>query len=521
MGNRTQGRKKSNFPAQTGVPSGATLDYVSSGVNYKILYSDFLSGLGVSGSLEQSSANGSPVLDDQGSVKVIRNIIGGFGMATQVDAQNDIEISTDFTFDDGGVAIVDDVNDPSPDFRSFIAGTGINIAGSTGEIQIAVTGVPASTKTIVVAQKSDLPTPSGGVITLEDDTEYLFVDDVSIDTDRLQIGDVNVLSAPDSSLITLTYTGTGAMMTSVENSLTVKDIGLSAENGSYIDLIGDGSGFDNFISRNCAFLSCASFGTIEDWGLTVIAEAFSINAAEGLSFVGTQGRFALNQISLTNTAGTILDLGTATFDIIYIGPNTTFNTVSGVTGINAAANSANINSGGSGVMSGSAVVGGGTLSVGIDPSDLRWEITGVRGVDDTLKDTLSYNTAGTTVVISAINTPVLVGGTWVDDNSSQFTVDGAGTVTYIGIEPLHAPITAGITSNPASGSNKDYGGCIAINGVAVAESTRAGRASATDRQSITPIWQHEFVTGDTCSIMLENNSDTTNFEITHAVLRVN
>lgn len=516
----SNGIKISDFPGIASI-SGAYFTIISGSTNYKISADDLVTALGVSGTIVSETGGDSAILDDQGSTKVIRMIEAGFGIASAIDANNNVKISTDFSFDPDNVTIVDDVSAAAPAFRSFKAGTGIVVSGTTGEIQISASGTPASTKTVVVAQKSDLPTPSGGIITLLGDTQYLFLDDVSVGTDRMVVGASTVISAADSSLITLTYTGTGAMFTSVNNSFNLKNIKPVAANGSYLDLTGAGAGAENFISRNCIFASCSTFGTITNWGLTIIAEGLSFGAAGSLAFFGTQVRCAINQFSFAGTAGTLVDLGTATFDVIYIAPNVTFNTVVGVTGLNAAASSANINSGGSGVISGCSFLGGGTLTAGLDHSDLLWEITGNRGLENTLKDSLSSNTAGTTVAIAAANTPVLVGGTWVDDNSSQFTVNGDGTVTYNGIGNAHVPITAALTVYPVSGSNKQHTTYVAINGSIITASGRVGLASATDRQSVTPIWQYEFTTGDIVSLMTENNTDTTDLQIDHAVLRVN
>ena len=51
MVDNSDGRKKSNFVAKTSVTAGAYIDFFVSKTNYKISYSDFVSGLGVTGSL--------------------------------------------------------------------------------------------------------------------------------------------------------------------------------------------------------------------------------------------------------------------------------------------------------------------------------------------------------------------------------------------------------------------------------------------------------------------------------------
>ena len=45
------------------------------------------------------------------------------------------------------------------------------------------------------------------------------------------------------------------MITSVNNTVSVKNLSLSAANGSYFNLTGNASGFQNLICRNCLFKS--------------------------------------------------------------------------------------------------------------------------------------------------------------------------------------------------------------------------------------------------------------------------
>ena len=75
---RSQGRKKSDFVAKTSVDAGAYVDYFVNGTNYKIAYSDFLAGLGVTGTIVQAGdPTGIAVLDIDGTVNKIRNIESG------------------------------------------------------------------------------------------------------------------------------------------------------------------------------------------------------------------------------------------------------------------------------------------------------------------------------------------------------------------------------------------------------------------------------------------------------------
>jgi hypothetical protein len=139
MTERSQGRKKSEFIAKDTVEAGAYFDYVVNGSNFRIPYTDFLSGLGVTGTIVQTGAvTGAPVLDIDGTVHKIRNIENGSGVVTNVSATNGLEIKHNFTASAVGTPILLSTTATSPIVASLVAGTGIALAvsGTTG-IQIS------------------------------------------------------------------------------------------------------------------------------------------------------------------------------------------------------------------------------------------------------------------------------------------------------------------------------------------------------------------------------------------------
>jgi hypothetical protein len=94
MVDRAYGVKQSNFTAQTSIVSGSYIGFFAGGYNYKITYDNFISGLGVTGTIVQDGAvTGVPVLDTQGTVNNIRNLEAGTGINIAVSAENGITIS--------------------------------------------------------------------------------------------------------------------------------------------------------------------------------------------------------------------------------------------------------------------------------------------------------------------------------------------------------------------------------------------------------------------------------------------
>jgi len=132
---RAQGRKKSEFVGKTTVEAGGYLDYVVNGYNYRIAYTDFLSGLGVTGTIVQEGAvTGSPILDVDGTINNIRNIESGSGILANVSASNGVEIKHNFTASAVGTPVLLSTTATSPIVASLVAGSGIALAvsGTTG-----------------------------------------------------------------------------------------------------------------------------------------------------------------------------------------------------------------------------------------------------------------------------------------------------------------------------------------------------------------------------------------------------
>ena len=137
---RSQGRKKSDFVAKTSVDAGAYIDYFVNGTTYKILYTTFLSGLGVTGTIvTEGDPSGTAVLNVDGTVNKIRNLENGSGVITSISANGGVKIQQNFTADTTGEPILRNVTDDTPDIVSLVAGDGITIARTNNYLTISET----------------------------------------------------------------------------------------------------------------------------------------------------------------------------------------------------------------------------------------------------------------------------------------------------------------------------------------------------------------------------------------------
>ena len=519
------GRKKSLFPTSTTVLSGASVDFFSAGVNYQISYDNFLTGLGVTGTLVQDGdPAGTPILDAQGTVNNIRNLEDGSGIKASISPQNGITLEHNFTQGTGGVPILINPTATSPIIGSIIAGSGISVAATGQGAQISLSSTPASSSTVIVNTMSDFPAAISGVRELVGSTEYFITADLTT-SDRFNVSQGNiVIRAPDSSIASLTYTGTGDLFTGVNVSFRIGRITLSAVNGRVWNL-SDTTGnavfqfIDGTISscNKVGIFSGSSFGSIQLNNLAMLGII-----TDGVEFNGNFAAF----LSLINigviTAGSVFNLGSSTFGLINIDSNIiTLNAgTSLMSGLTA---SGNIQANGLGTIVNTRISGAGTPLVNITSDDDRWAFL----LNDEIRDTrtdgmLALETNVTETVIAIMDTPVKVnsGSTWTDEGSSRFTSDTTGRSTYSGPKDVRLPITISSTSVMASGGAKDISLYVAINGAIVAKSgAHFSVSTAPERATLT--WQYTFSPGDYVELWVENNSDTTNIIVTDSVLRVN
>jgi len=524
---RAQGRRISNFPANTAIPGDSVLSFVSGGTNFQITLADFLAALNVTGAIAQvGSPISTPVLDKQGTVNNIRNLENGSGVKASVSPQNGIKL--DHTFKSGSppsgasIPILTDITKTNPIVRSAVAGNGMQIFANGDSVVFQATGGPSSTGTVIVNSLSDLPVPVGGVITLVTDVTYFPQSIVDISPNRLLIDTGNVALESNNRLSRgFTTTNTGALIT-VKNSFVVpiiKEMILLSPNGSVFDVqAGAGIVFNDIVNFDAAVASkVTAAANISFRNYSIVN--FGFGQPKGIQFFGACQELNVSNGLYQDWDGILYDFGTATFANGFLfGPNIRFN--AGASETVMAGSAATIASGALGQCSHNKFLGLANKLSGFNENTDGYEFIGNQGVDDTDVDSLSVNTAGTTVIIATIDTPVKIAGTWIDIESSQFTVDLSGRVTYNGLKTRSLPVDLALSADPASGTNKDFTVYVALNGSVITNSGVPARASSGDVLAMMVPWQIEFSTGDFIEMFLENNTDTTDFDVTRAQIRV-
>jgi hypothetical protein len=138
MVDRANGRKKSNFVAKPSVDAGSYMDYFVNGTNYKISYDNFVSGLGVTGSIvSEGPAVSTPILDIDGSVNKIRVIENGSGIKAEISPSNGAEISHNFVADVVGTPMFLNTLGAQPVIASLVAGAGMTITPTDNYVTLS------------------------------------------------------------------------------------------------------------------------------------------------------------------------------------------------------------------------------------------------------------------------------------------------------------------------------------------------------------------------------------------------
>ena len=514
-------KKISEFISQSSLADTDNFDFIRNGYNYRVSFDTMKSSLGALGNIT-SVGNGSPVLDSTGTNYQIRTIESGNGVNVALSAFNGLKISTSFTSDDGGVQLVDSFDQATPKFRSLVAGNGINIGVSGDEIQISEVGAVQSSKTVLVSNIDDFPSPVSGVITLEDSTDYLLIDDVST-ANRFVVGSMTSVRAASSQIIDFEYTGTGVFFTGVDPNFRIDRITLNCPNGTLVDMTspgGSSEGIFQIIESNVETM--LNGGNFEDMFIVRLdAVAFEGIVNSGFTFSGNHQNIVLFTGVQFMLNGSFLDFSGATMNTVTIENQVFTGAVGTPTFIKGDAASANINVGGLGVVANNRIFGTATTLDTISVDDIRWNFTLNDEIPDTRPDAmLCLESNATESVISTIDTPVLIGGTWTAERASQFTDTAAGRATYNGERPAILPVTLSATVLAAAGGDKQYSTYIAVNGAVVTCTKVQDTLSSTKAGTMTNLWQLEFQPGDYIEAFVENNSSTDNAIVTNAILRI-
>jgi len=397
-------------------------------------------------------------------------------------------------------------------------------ATKLGEVS---TAQPDLTNVVHINSLADFATPVSSVIELapnpgDEITYILAVDDIDIGSNRFKNtgGDIVIIGSHRTAS-GITSSTSGTLFTSVDGFLSLEFIGATAPNAKIIEFSTPVATFKSFVANNFIIRDCDTIGTISGAFTTSLRTMTVIEAQTGgLLWTGTDN----SQINISNMlglswAGTLLDLGTATFDIIDFSAGNRFISPAGTTILSGASGSANLKVGGRALVDNTLFNGLGTALSGIGTEDLQWDFKNNIFVDNSTKNTEvvtdAFLTGSETVTIGSIGVFIAVGGTnWTTDINKRFTVGTDGLVTYVGLETIDIIVSNISTVEKVGGGSDTICSKIAINGT-VSDKTM-GCTENTTPTGITSSGLFEVETGDTIQQFVSNEDSTSNVIVSNS-----
>lgn len=275
-------------------------------------------------------------------------------------------------------------------------------------------------KLIYVEEKSDFPTPVGGVITLEADKTYILVNDIDLTGDRLVTSGVVNIFGQSSETCILTSTGLGVGVPLLTSTYTVvlEKITIGGVNTA-IDI--DGTITPIALDWKAVnFKDVPNIGTIDTCDNFIYDTGAFLNS-KGLVFDGTIGTIGINNSLLSGDglAGNILELTdtltvTRRFRVNY----SSFVATSSTIGINVST--------GTTIPTESYILdtvnfgGGGTYLSGVDVTTNKTLFVNCVGIDNTSVNGQMYmNDNATTTTVTATDTFYKVSGTTTSSSENQ------------------------------------------------------------------------------------------------------
>ena len=244
----------------------------------------------------------------------------------------------------------------------------------------------------------------------------------------------------------------------------------------------------------------------------------------GFTWSGSAGsQINISDFLALGWAGTLLDLGTATFNLINIVANNRFISPVGTTILSGLSGNGNFAlSTGRGAVEGNIFNGLGTALAGIDPQDTQWTFAANSGISNSKEDADAYLSTQL-VPIGSIGVFVPVAGAlWTSDIDNRFTVDTAGIMTYDGLEGIDILVIATSTLEKSGGGSDLICSKLALDaggGFAVIDKT-IGCTESTNPTQVTSQGLVALSTGDKIQLWVGNTDSTSDITVSDSSISI-
>jgi hypothetical protein len=286
----------------------------------------------------------------------------------------------------------------------------------------AIGGGITNDKFIFINSKSDLPTASGGIITLLANVTYYFTTTVDLLGDRIVCSANTVILGASSENCKIISTGLSASTALISSNYSLPIRNIAFTSGTVLNLVGD-SVTTALDWHGVNFVDCPTVGLIKDYSNVILETGAFLNSAN-LTIDGTIGTLGINNNLFDGRTSqtTIIVAYTANitrrFRIIY----SSFVCLSGETALNVSS-SATI-SDERYILDTVNFSGGGTYLTGVTETSNKALYSSCVGITNTAVNGQLYMQGNATAtVISATNTFYKVlGTTTASTDNSKYTM---------------------------------------------------------------------------------------------------
>jgi hypothetical protein len=360
----------------------------------------------------------------------------------------------------------------------------------------------------LVKSASDLPAPSGGIITLTAGTLYE-VNGTIVLTSKINLNGCYLIGR-DANNDKLIYTpGSGELFTGTKGG-TLRFLTMVANTtGSKLFNL-DMASTENLLVRDAIIASCKDVGLVKGGYITFFSVINYSGNTSGITYENISNLFLDNTAWFPTNAGTFEKL-TGTFDIIeklggFYQPMSASSGVgldiTGITNITEAGNLKN-----------TAFMGTGTKVNGTFSSKWEVESQGITTEKDDVSAGNLYLTSSTTTTFSGTNAPTKVLCSTTPANLFRVSSPADNRLTYTGSKTKRFQVICSL-SLTSQAANKYFSFYIVKNGVVLPESRQAMRlSSGVDKGSVTLSCTIPLSANDYVEVWGENNTDLSSMTV--------
>lgn len=385
-----------------------------------------------------------------------------------------------------------------------IVSVAANIRSQSNELLLTGAG---GINAVAVTELSDLPTPSGGDITLIENTLYYFLGEIDIGANRIVCRQNTPIVGRQSRVDSIIGNNATELILFDQTAgpgLLLQNLTLTQNGAGHSVHIASGPGI------NCIITNATVDGElhIEDCG-AVLLESVLMNAGSQILFTGTVGDLLIKLGGFIGSSGvnSVEFAATAAFGTILI-RESQFITVTGSTGIYLDASATLVK----GELSNAVFSGVGTFIDGFSKASDEWFFLSNTGLSDSRdRGTAQWQGSAVTVDLpgAAAWTTISDGGSSIiygngANEKWELTDTAVGELTYNGFQAKGFIVAASVTFRRSTGQAIEVEFAIADGGVIDAASVTAAVAGISYTTVTIPMTIVTLGPTDFCGLRVRN-----------------